>query len=249
MGDRDRTLLKAAGLSMSRAASILGITRQTLHERVSNSHSDYLDEKRLAQIYLSLYESDNQEDKDKSCFLADTARNKYNLNLEVSADAQIRSVWDYYLIFATRPLELEDPSYLEFMTKHIYTKARVIAYFIGFDSQIELLIEEIKNQKARATIAWESEVYIIKTNFVDLLPHLGLRRDRRGDWVGEIYDISDSSKFYYLTDTYVSRLTRALRLAGFLFQTDSDPKSFFPSTGDEVSYRGLTFQLCSIQKD
>ena len=168
----------------------------------------------------------------------------YDLNLEEAALGLITDE-DVYLVFSPRPFELTNPHFFERMATDVYSRAKLVAYFMGRELAPDRLINDIVSlQRTPVAQAWTARIFVFRSNLVDALPHIALLRSREGEWSGHIFGLSDDGDRAELGDEYVHRLVAVLRSAGFSLWPSADVASFFPVEGTVLSYQGLEFEKC-----
>lgn len=242
MGNRDKEVLSAISLSVSKAAGMLGIARQTLQAGVNSSSFDYIDGNRAAKLFESLRRSDDSRDQRRAAVLAAYFQNNVSIDIAQIAEAHgLGNIRDYYLILAAHPLELKNPESLQFMAKSVFTRSRVVAYFLGQGSQADDLADEIKLTLLRMPPqSLRARILVIKTNFVELVPHLAITRDEHGEWEGVLQDASSAADEVRLSPSYVVRAKRMLRFAGYRIEPDDLPMEFAPCS--KLEFKGLLFE-------
>lgn len=247
MGVRDQKLVREMGIPLARIAESLGVTRQTIHERVNrNTGNDYLTEERLSRVYAWLKRNKNPDLKEKASRLAQTARVNYSMVLnEPGEETAISANWDYYLIFSNQPFELEESNFLPFMTSSVFTCARLVTYFMGPNSAFKDLIEVIEQRKKDLPTQWTATLYIVTTPAADLIPHIALVRDQsKNQWEGRVFDLENGIQSWsQLRQSYITRLLHILGRAGFAFDVNDAPGNFMPRNKKTkaLMYRGISF--------
>lgn len=244
MSDRDKQFISKSGITGTQIANILQISKQAFYEGARNK-KNYLDEKRLAQIYhylISTNESSNIELANRILQAA------CDLDIELESEIEEQKnqgVKDYYCIFSETPLELEEQAYMEYIESDIYTRARLVAYFVDSSDvldQLCLLLNQRIGRENSTFTSWRSNIFIIKTNLANALPHIALTRNQDGNWSGEVFSLKASPRKHEELDyRYVSRLLNILRFSGFGIGLKDDPMHFYSNKRSE--YNGFEFIL------
>ncbi len=233
MSNIDRQFLKEVGLSMDEAAVLLKISRPHLYHLTNDKQQRYLNQERLNLLYTRLSESPHKSDQERAAKVVDWAAKLYQLDVQPGEQA----VGDYYMIFTDKPLELKQPPFQEYMTKYVYPRARVVAYFLDPEGEVNKMKKKLEAARRQSSEHWKSRIFIIETILGAVLPHVGIRIrfvGRDSGMRGETWE-AETSGAVRLNLEYVTKITTLLEDAGFRFQVDHKPEDFFPKNSNGVT--------------
>jgi len=246
--DRDRQILRQAGLSHTDVAQYLGKTRQNVGYGLSKN-SEWLNFERCFDIAKRLREADPE--KLRRFLLALQSHGKpyvqgLNAISEAASESRLelggnpfkqfkREAW----VFSNEPAELERGDFLQTMLdEHFVYPERRFVYFLAPGQNADQLSSILKHSigRLKKNDHQTAHISVITTNAMLLVPHTVIfdatvmddHIEPRGYALGKSIlldgEVSENDQFFEIPHGAVVRMINAVRTAGIGISDDS----FFP---------------------
>lgn len=232
MSSLDVEILEALGLSGSRAAQLMSVSRQALYEGLKKD-KDYLNPDRIAALVARSADSLAGEATAIGA-LASVVPDRLDAIQSVLLSLKLLEATDVVLLFRGRIREIDDPDYLADLFDEVFSKTRAVVYFVPDAQSAAVLTATLRRARRRTAGASSAALTVVETNIARILPNMRVARSAAGIWSGAYEAEGVNGENTEIPAEYLNRLLWVLRGAEFALAADDplaefvpDPKSAF----------------------